>query len=111
MDKELKASWLEALRSGRYIQTQGDLRDNWGFCCLGVLLDVCKHGDWDGQEYVIERDGERLAVSGELEGYARAVGLTTEQERSLIQMNDGKKDWADKPQPFEKIADYIEKNL
>ena len=37
---EFKALCLEALRSGEYQQTTGCLRNDEGFCCLGVVTDV-----------------------------------------------------------------------
>ncbi len=38
---EVKAKWLEALRSGRYTQCNGRLHKNGvGHCCLGVLCEV-----------------------------------------------------------------------
>lgn len=40
MNPEIKKRWVEALRSGKYKQTAGFLRDDFGFCCLGVLCDV-----------------------------------------------------------------------
>lgn len=40
MNPEVKAAWLEALRSGRYEQGQRQLRDGPKFCCLGVLCDL-----------------------------------------------------------------------
>lgn len=40
MPKELKAKWIEALRSGKYKQTIGTLCDERGHCCLGVLMEV-----------------------------------------------------------------------
>lgn len=41
MKTELKQKWLDALRSGKYKQGKGLLRDrNDCFCCLGVLCDV-----------------------------------------------------------------------
>ena len=41
MKAELLNKWLEALRSGKYQQGRGTLRDaDNKFCCLGVLLDV-----------------------------------------------------------------------
>ena len=46
MDADLKAKWLEALRSGKYEQTQGTLRDGDAFCCLGVLCDLTGRGKW-----------------------------------------------------------------
>jgi hypothetical protein len=38
MNEQIKQRWIEALRSGEYEQTQGRLRDETGYCCLGVLL-------------------------------------------------------------------------
>lgn len=32
--------WIEALRSGKYNQTQSRLHDNDGYCCLGVACDL-----------------------------------------------------------------------
>lgn len=40
MNPEIKTKWVDALRSGEYQQTHGDLRDSDGFCCLGVLSDL-----------------------------------------------------------------------
>lgn len=50
-----KHRWLEALRSGKYQQTHGCLRDNQGFDCLGVLCDISNTGKWvqlTGESYV-----------------------------------------------------------
>ncbi|MFE7797034.1 hypothetical protein [Nocardia sp. NPDC057440] len=40
MKQDIKDQWVAALRSGDYAQTRGYLRDNSGFCCLGVLCDI-----------------------------------------------------------------------
>src|SRR5262245_39316984 len=40
MNPEVKALWLKALRSGKYQQTREKLRDENGYCCLGVLCDL-----------------------------------------------------------------------
>lgn len=32
--------WVAALRSGNYRQTQGNLHDDAGYCCLGVACEV-----------------------------------------------------------------------
>jgi len=37
---ELKAKWLEALCSGKYKQTQQQLKCGDGYCCLGVLSHI-----------------------------------------------------------------------
>lgn len=39
MNHEAKAIWIKALRSGKYSQSYRGLRDNNGYCCLGVLMD------------------------------------------------------------------------
>ena len=38
--------WIAALRSGEYEQTQGCLRDNDGFCCLGVAVNALVPHRW-----------------------------------------------------------------
>lgn len=56
MKADIKERWVEALRSGRYVQGQGKLNKGDKFCCLGVLCDLA------------ERDGvvtSHIAVSGE----------------------------------------------
>lgn len=59
---EVKALWLEALRSGKYEQARGSLRKivdgtTRGHCCLGVLCDVHQKtagtkGVWKEDEYI-----------------------------------------------------------
>lgn len=44
MNPEVKALWLNALRSGEYQQGTGKLKQTYGgdqrYCCLGVLCDL-----------------------------------------------------------------------
>jgi len=40
MNQQIKQQWIEALRSGEYSQTQEELRNLYGYCCLGVLCDL-----------------------------------------------------------------------
>jgi len=40
MKQEIKQRWIDALRSGEYPQTMGKLRDEGGYCCLGVLCEL-----------------------------------------------------------------------
>ena len=40
MRAEIKDKWVAALRSGEYVRTRETLRDDYGFCCLGVLCDL-----------------------------------------------------------------------
>lgn len=37
---DFKKQWLDALRSGKYQQTDGYLHIDDGFCCLGVACDI-----------------------------------------------------------------------
>lgn len=50
MNPNIKALWVEALRSGKYTQGTGALKDEHGFfCCLGVLCDLAVNeglGQW-----------------------------------------------------------------
>lgn len=53
MAPDLKARWIEALRSGRYEQGSGRLRSYRNtFCCLGVLCDVLDPTRWDAKRTV-----------------------------------------------------------
>lgn len=40
MKKSIMEKWVAALRSGKYKQTTGQLRNEKGFCCLGVLCNL-----------------------------------------------------------------------
>lgn len=40
MDIETKTKWIEALKSGKYVQGTGQLYRNGKHCCLGVLGEV-----------------------------------------------------------------------
>lgn len=40
MRADIKQKWVAALRSGAYEQTTKVLRNDGGFCCLGVLCDL-----------------------------------------------------------------------
>lgn len=59
MNKERKAQWIEALRSGKYKQGRCYLRipkqdgvDE--FCCLGVACDISEVGRWVDGDFVTD---------------------------------------------------------
>lgn len=96
MEPELKAKWIEALRSGKYQQTQHRLKDDKGFCCLGVLCDV------QGADFkAIRAKYDTLSLSQSPPEYLGTIGGACS---TLVQMNDEGKSFAE-------IADYIEQNL
>ena len=56
MDPKIKSQWVKALRSGRYVQGQGRLKNHKDeMCCLGVLCDISGFGVWSFEGY--ESDG------------------------------------------------------
>lgn len=132
MDAQIKAKWVEALRSGEYKQGSGHLHDQKTdcYCCLGVLCKVMGAEFGEAQEIGVEdeepffRSYDYVPVLGgrvissrddeELSGsFLKEVGI--QDQSILIGMNDGcgKPDEAhyEAPQPFAVIADFIEKNL
>lgn len=116
MNPELKAQWLEALRSGRYQQGTGALRNSdQCYCCLGVLADIRDPSRWSEQadnQDNLDRPAmytyNSLSVemlSGDLQ---RELGIYHIAGR-LAAMNDGTDDH--RKHSFAEIADYIEANL
>lgn len=106
MDAQLKAKWIEALRSGKYEQARGRLhtRDG-GYCCLGVL---CRVADLE----IDEDTGD--AVVGALESgddYQPIYDIISKENAPpLWRRNDGLGEF-EKALSFAEIADYIEENI
>lgn len=108
-----RKEWVEALRSGKYEQTRLRLKDNMGYCCLGVACDISGLGEWEkvedhpheGCKYL----GRMTDLSPEVADYfgidrdGTLVEVADHAElESLIGMNDNR-------ESFEKIAEFIEK--
>jgi hypothetical protein len=57
VNKERVQALVDALRSGEFPQTTGKLRDETGYCCLGVACEVYRRdlnkGEWDGAAFNI----------------------------------------------------------
>lgn len=97
MDQTVKAVWVAALRSGKFLQGQKYLKSRSGkFCCLGVLRHVMNPRDTNS----VHDTGCTLTP----EQLAQA-GLDPVQQTILWGMND----YEDKS--FNEIADYIETEL
>lgn len=108
MDKELKAKWIKALRSGQYKQARRRLLDTetGGMCCLGVLAKI--------QGCDLRAYGKLHTLVTEKLPNGYGAGLRPRQRRALAARNDGSCDADDNQQKrhtFKQIADYIEKNL
>lgn len=110
MDAQSKAKWLEALRSEKYQQAQGTLRDGDRFCCLGVLCDITKRGDWVSANSVYRPNVQRYDIGGHVSTMFLPMILRTEFDLiddvldPLMGMND-------KGESFAMIADWIEANI
>ena len=103
MKAEIKAKWVEALRSGKYKQAKGVLRSmTGGYCCLGVLCDVYRPSGWQ-KDGLFEFDGR---VGGSMLPHTMnaPVGLSEDHEGTLVNMNDD-------GMSFPGIADWIEANV
>ena len=105
MTPELKAKWVEALRSGRYAQgnrrmrTRSVLGVRDTYCCLGVLCDVAgKRWDWVA-DFRYECEGTNSSLTGAMQ---YDLGIGEQEQDLLIGLNDA---WS---ATFDDIADYIE---
>lgn len=108
MPPNLKAAWVEALRSGAYKQATCVLYDRWdsGFCCLGVLCDVIDPTGWDPTVigvYHAVIDGEDVRMHDTLdERVQAALGMPEDAVIELMRLND------EEEASFDEIADVIE---
>ncbi len=100
MNPEIKAKWLEALRNGKYKQRQGQLCKNEGYCCLGVLAEVCEV-PYSGTEHRIYKFNDTERCGFPTEDWIKSLGLNPELAGNLATAND-------KGSTFEEIADTIE---
>lgn len=107
MDKELKAKWIDALRSGQFLQARGVLEDDDGSkCCLGVLCAI-QDANWKDANFPDwENDVDELMTTAVPEHLAG--GLKDAAAGALALLNDG----ADNQEPytFAQIADYLEQH-
>lgn len=123
MNQEIKIKWLEALRSGKYQQGEGQLRtqDN-KFCCLGVLCDIVKpegwsdvnHDEWwhDGESGVLGHEVVALAGIERIGTLSKPIeyppqdhpGDPNKMATALSALND-------RGMTFEEIAKVIEEQL
>lgn len=82
MNPEIKARWIEALRSGEYPQCRGSLKTQDGYCCLGVLTDLYLKetgGEWvpGGSN---SEDPSYWGIQTNLDGFLRTQNLVLTPE-------------------------------
>ena len=118
MKQSIMKKWVAALRSGEYRQTTGSLTvisgaEDRGFCCLGVLTDLCaKNFDLPLEELLsLKKDG---GICGDVEKWSGMVSAFGDlpkmasaeysvKHKSLADLNDA-------GAGFSRIADVIEEN-
>ena len=110
MNEQVKQKWLSALRSGDYQQTRSYLRNEDGFCCLGVLCDLY------GKEHNVEWKLVDAGIYYEFQDKKAILPLSVIEwagveddnpeicETPLSRLNDN-------GSTFNEIADLIEKHL
>lgn len=116
MNPEVKAKWLEDLRSGEFRQGRSHLKDGFGnMCCLGVLAHQFNPewvGDGSGRLVPVV-NGENLSdggieinqLSGKLNStFLASVGISDAMASLLMSENDN-------GGSFSYIADIIEEKL
>lgn len=106
MDTAIKTKWIEALRSGKYLQGTGCLRREETFCCLGVLCDVVDPAGWQHGAYCYNGQIRQASLPPNLKG---ELGLHDDDLEiscgRFVIMNDMER------RSFDFIADYVEKHL
>ena len=114
MNKRVKTQWIKALRSGKYKQGRGSLRnlDN-TYCCLGVLCDLYARRRTTPPRHQWKSVGSRYAIAA-AEGVLPVcvqqwAGLSTTDPELQGRMAS---EWNDqKHAGFKRIATLIEKHL
>ena len=111
MDPKLKAKWVKALRSDKFKQGAGMLKQynkrKVEHCCLGVLCEIAgvkKQKRVPGASSVLFDGCSRTYLGQAL---LNSFGFSDQVQKDLSIHNDG---WT-YPWSFETIADWIEKNL
>lgn len=98
MKTEIKDRWIEKLESDEYEQTTGELKNDEGYCCLGVLCEVAVE---DG---IIKRSDDGL---GYVAPYtSRASGEVT-QYRENSSLPRVVADWAGLPDGFQGVNPLV----
>lgn len=107
-----RKQWIEALRSGKYKQAQGRLRNSEGMCCLGIACDISGLGEWSKGI-----DGDFFTFVDESGSFKSALSIKVMEWLGLYSYNGKLKGSSatlaarnDKGATFKEIADLIEDN-
>ncbi len=124
MKKSVAMKWVKALRSGKYAQGQGTLNSDGRYCCLGVLCDISKVGEWaelsNGTKLYVDPDKSTshayptpsVQKWAGLASYRGDHVTKSGEGRTLANYNDGAYllNGVERPATFNEVADWIERN-
>lgn len=107
LTKAVKKRWINELRSDKYQQSTGSLKDKDGYCCLGVLCDIVDKKGWGriqrgSYRHHLDHSGDHIDINDTTPAL-HALSLGSREK--LVKLND------DKNYSFKRIATWIEKNL
>ena len=111
MTPKLFDRWIAALKSGKYKQTVNVLRDENGFCCLGVLADkLCPEG-WEagatGTPFRHSFEGGlRIGILRDIP--PEVCSLSPSVQAHLSRLNDGT--YGYRKYAFPEIANFLQKH-
>lgn len=124
MKPEIKARWTQALRSGEYPQTTETLKDDDGYCCLGVLCELAVQDGVIEPSFKVEYTDEWAYASTGSDGVKydetsvlptvvmEWAGLTSSNPHIMHdEMCVPISDPNDNHVPFSEIADIIDQQL
>lgn len=101
LPKEFAEKWVKALRSNKYKQHSGELRNNIiknCYCAIGIAC-IANGIEIDSTGFYPVKDGKTLDYYG---GY---IYMTESMVKEIVSLNDHQKT------PFPQIADWIEANV
>lgn len=113
MSKDNQLKLVEALRSGKYKQGRGRLRDAGCFCFWGVACDISGVGQWEG-------DGALCFTTkgSDFKAYALPsplveswLGFNVEATVKIDGISDSLMGHNDTGSTFEQLADAIEQQI
>ena len=97
LPQEFKEKWVTALRSGKYEQGKGRLKNGLGeYCCIGIFCEV---------NNIPYNETSMLDQRGDEIGYKPLQDFIGPKTDILWRKNDTNNE------SFSEIADYIEKEL
>ena len=117
MNKQIKARWVRALRSGKYKQGKEALHQDGQYCCLGVLCDISGVGKWEvcrhvvGEQYVTGQWASFTRLTPQVMDWAGLKSLSGDLHMELMGIPDCSLVYLnDQGESFETIANVIEEH-